>query len=160
MTPAQKRVTLSAVEGPHGGYDLAVDPQSLLVSISGVLAIIALVWWAMGSAVVRIGNEDAARARIAWDHPDFVVGRLAISADGHDALALSADGREVVLLFSLGNRVTCWRQARQALHAERREDASSTTLVVTTGDFTLPSVRLTLTDSQLGRELAAQLGAA
>jgi hypothetical protein len=135
-----------------------MDPLSVLLSLVGVLAIIALVWWAMGSAVARIGDEEAARTRIAWDHPDFVIGQLVISADGRDALALSADGRETILLFALGSRLVLWRQARQQLHAVEPEGSSPNTLVVTTGDFTLPHLRLSLADAAVGREIAARLG--
>jgi hypothetical protein len=130
-----------------------MDPLSLLVSLLGVLAIIGLVFWAMGSKMALIENEEAARARIAWDHPDFIVGQLTIGADGREALAVSADGREAILLFALGNRITCWRQARQQLHVEEREDAPNT-LLVTTGDFTLPHLRLSLADAKWSEEIA------
>lgn len=135
-----------------------MDPVQISLSLLGVIAIIALVRWAMGSAVAQIVSADAARDRIAWDHPDFVVDRLVIASDGHEAIALSADGREAIVLFALGNRITLWRIPRQQLHIEGRAGSSPNTLIVATGDFTLPYLRLPLADATLGSELASRLG--
>ena len=127
--------------------------SDVLVSLSGVVLVVGLVWWTMGSAVARIGDEAAARARIAPDHPDFVTNRLLIAADQRSALALSADGREAILLFALGSRVTLWRMPRNRLRAELRETA----LIVHTHDFTLPRLCLPLTDATQGREITTWL---
>jgi hypothetical protein len=103
----------------------------VLVSLSGVALIVAMVWWAMGSALAGIGDERSVRERIGAEHPDLAVGRLGLDADGHSALAISADDREAALLFTLGKRVVCWRLPRarlraRLLHLQTRPRWSST----------------------------------
>jgi hypothetical protein len=128
--------------------------SDVLVSLSGVLLIVGLVWWAMGSAVARIG-EAQARERIAFEHPDFAIGRLLIGADGRSAIALSDKGNELVLLFALGSRITCWRLPRNSIQAQLLSNPSA--LLLDTHDFTLPRVRLPIGDSPANRELADAL---
>jgi hypothetical protein len=131
--------------------------SDVLVSLAGVLLIVGLVRWAMGNAIARIG-EDAAKARIALEHPDFEIDRLVIGTDGHDALALSADGREVILLFAMGDRITCWRMPRLQIRAEATGDPTKPTLELTTGEYTLPRLRLACADAAVGHELVSLLG--
>jgi hypothetical protein len=130
----------------------------VLVSLSGVVLIVGLVWWAMGNALAGITDERAARERIAAEHPDFTVGRLGIGADGRSALAISADDREAVLLFTLGNKIVCWRLPRTRLQAKLLHPAGvKATLVVDTGDFTRPSFRMLLADEGVARALCSEL---
>jgi hypothetical protein len=132
--------------------------SDVVLSLSGVVLVVGLVRWAMGSALARLDDEGDARTRIAADHPDFQVGRLALATDGRSALAISLDGREAVLLFTLGRRITCWRMARARVHARwLGDEAAATTLLVSTGDFTLPRLRLTLADAASARALVTEL---
>jgi hypothetical protein len=132
--------------------------SDVVLSLSGVAIIVALVWWAMGSALARIGDERDARARIAAEHPNFVVGQLTIGADGQSALALSQDDREAVLLFTLGRRLVCWRLPRARLRAELVPGGGGPdALLVHTGDFTRPSFRLILPDRERGQALLVEL---
>jgi hypothetical protein len=129
----------------------------VLVSLSGVALIVAMVWWAMGSALAGIGDERSVRERIGAEHPDLAVGRLGLDADGRSALAISADDREAALLFTLGKRVVCWRLPRARLRARLLQPPDKTTLVVDTGDFTRPTVRFVLADEGVAKALLADL---
>jgi hypothetical protein len=128
--------------------------SDVLVSLAGVLLVVGLVWWAMGSAVARI-DEARARERLAFEFPDFVIGRLLIGADGRSALAISDEGNDLVLLFALGIRVTLWRLPRTSVQAELQPNPP--VLVLDTHDFTLPRLRLPIGDLPANRELAASL---
>ncbi len=129
-----------------------------LISLSGVLLIVGLVWWAMGSALASVGNEVAVRGRIAGEQPDFTIGVLGLGADGRSALAISDDGREAILLFALGSEVVCWRFPRLRLSAKLLPSpGAQAALLVNTGDFTRPSFRMALANAEVASALLAAL---
>jgi hypothetical protein len=128
--------------------------SDVLVSLAGVLLIVGLVWWAMGSAVARI-DEAHARERLTFEYPDFTIGRLLLGTDGRGALAFSKDGSELVVLFALGSRITCWRLPKTSVQAKLQSNPPA--LLLDTHDFTLPRLRLPIGDSPSNRELAASL---
>jgi hypothetical protein len=132
-----------------------MDPMQLVAAVSGSVLALLLAWALAPREVGGVGDAEAVRARIAEAHPDFLPGpRAVVGRDGQAAVVVGAEGREFCLVLALGSRPVVWRLRAGALERVEVEPggAQGETLVLHTGDFTRPRVRLPLPPGASARE--------
>ena len=124
----------------------------LAISLGGV-AILVAVSFALGAWRSAPLDEAAARDRLAFDEPDFVVGEWLFGADGKAAVAVSQDGRELGLLRLLGDGLATRRIRKGAAPVV----AKGAEIVIALGDPSIAKFRLKAADEKAAAAWAGRL---
>ena len=124
----------------------------LAISLGGV-AILVAVSFALGAWRSATLDEAAARDRLAFDEPDFVVGEWLFGADGKAAVAVSQDGRELGLLRLLGDGLATRRLKKGVAPIV----AKGADVLIGLGDPSIATFRLKAPDEKSAAAWAGRL---
>ncbi|WP_349364522.1 MAG: hypothetical protein ABL307_04385 [Roseitalea porphyridii] len=134
--------------------------MNLLVLVAvvgfGIGLIVLLVHLTGGSRPTPIDDKGAARDRFAEDYPDDGVRHCVLSADGFDAL-LALEGGDVGLVHAVGSKALT-RRYSHAEFAAMIELQDSRSILLRTGEMTLPPLTIRFADAEARAEAMAALG--
>jgi hypothetical protein len=99
--------------------NLVVD---LAISLAGIVILVG-VSFVFGGWRTAAVTEDAAKARLRLDEPDFVQKEWMIGVDGGCAAAVSGDRHEIALVFAVGDKLASRRFRRGAVSIEKQAGA-------------------------------------
>jgi len=81
-----------------------MSPLELAIPVGGIALIVLVVWLLGGMRTASLGDEAAARARIALDHPEIAIADLVMARDRLSALGFAGDGAGLVAVVAVGDR--------------------------------------------------------
>lgn len=138
-----------------------VGLATLLVPLVGVGMIVLICCLAGGLRTAQIASEDAARARVHQDEPDFDAARVLLGRDRRAALLADHSGEDIAAVMSFGDKLVTRRLGRGAVRAVTvREQAGGEVLSIVISDPTCKRIDVALAHAagEPGDHDASELG--